>query len=64
MGVLALYRSDTDAFRRDHLRILQAISSKVALSIENALKFQQAENSATTDYLTESAERALANSSS
>jgi len=35
------------------LRILLAISSKVALSVENALAFQEAENSATTDYLTE-----------
>src|SRR5258708_33212528 len=29
-----------------------AVSSKMALSIENALKYQQAESSATTDYLT------------
>ncbi|MBZ5655870.1 MAG: diguanylate cyclase [Acidobacteriia bacterium] len=52
VGVLAMYRSDRDAFTADHLRILLAISSKVALSVENALKYQQAENSATTDYLT------------
>ena len=52
IGVLALYRSDRDAFTSDHLRIVLAISSKMALSIENALKYQQAENSATTDYLT------------
>ena len=36
----------------DHLRILLAISSKMALSIENALKFQQVQTSATTDFLT------------
>src|SRR5207302_4415998 len=29
-----------------------AISSKIALSIENALRFRRAESSATTDYLT------------
>src|SRR5271167_2101714 len=52
IGVLALYRSERDAFATDHLRILLAISSKMALAIENALKYQQAENSATTDYLT------------
>ena len=52
IGVLALYRSERDAFTSDHLRILLAVSSKMALSIENALKYQQAENSATTDYLT------------
>lgn len=52
VGVLTLYRSEKDAFSRDNLRILLAISSKVSLSVENALKFRQAEDSATTDYLT------------
>jgi diguanylate cyclase (GGDEF)-like protein/putative nucleotidyltransferase with HDIG domain len=52
IGVLALYRGERDVFTTDHLRILLAISSKMALSIENALKYQQAESSATTDYLT------------
>src|SRR5579872_959395 len=52
IGVLALYRGERDAFTSDHLRILLAVSSKMALAIENALKYQQAENSATTDYLT------------
>ena len=52
VGVLAMYRADRDAFTADHLRILLAISSKIALSVENALKYQQAESSATTDYLT------------
>ncbi len=52
IGVLALYRADRDAFSTDHLRILLAVSGKMALSIENALKYQQAESSATTDYLT------------
>ena len=52
IGVLALYRGERDAFTTDHLRILLAVSGKMALSIENALKYQQAENSAITDYLT------------
>ncbi|HTS09872.1 MAG TPA: diguanylate cyclase [Candidatus Eisenbacteria bacterium] len=52
IGVLALYGAERDAFTSDHLRILLAVSGKMALSIENALKYQQAENSATTDYLT------------
>jgi diguanylate cyclase (GGDEF)-like protein/putative nucleotidyltransferase with HDIG domain len=52
IGVLALYRGERDAFTSDHLRILLAVSGKMALSIENALKYQQAEDSATTDYLT------------
>jgi diguanylate cyclase (GGDEF)-like protein len=53
VGVLALYQTEKNAFTSDHLRILLAVSSKMALAIENALKFQQAETSAVTDYLTE-----------
>jgi diguanylate cyclase (GGDEF)-like protein/putative nucleotidyltransferase with HDIG domain len=52
IGVLALYRAEKDAFTSDHLRILLAVTGKMALAIENALKYQQAESSATTDYLT------------
>jgi diguanylate cyclase (GGDEF)-like protein/putative nucleotidyltransferase with HDIG domain len=52
VGVLALYRAERDAFTKDHLRILLAISMKIALSVENALKYRMAESSATTDYLT------------
>ena len=52
VGVLAMYHTNRDAFTPDHLRILLAVASKVALSVENALKYQQAESSATTDYLT------------
>jgi len=52
VGVLALYQAEADAFTSDHLRVLQVITSKVALFIENALKYRQAESSATSDYLT------------
>ena len=52
IGVLSLYHSEKEAFTRDHLRILMALTSKVSLSVENALKYRQAESSATTDYLT------------
>ena len=52
LGVLALYRAERDAFSKENLRILQAISSKVALSIENALSQRLLETSITTDYLT------------
>jgi diguanylate cyclase (GGDEF)-like protein/putative nucleotidyltransferase with HDIG domain len=52
IGVLSLYRAEADAFNKDHLRVLLAISSKVGLSIENALKYEQAESSSITDYLT------------
>lgn len=52
VGVLTLYHKERDAFSRDHLRVLQAIGYKLAMSIENAFKYQQAERSATTDGLT------------
>jgi len=52
VAVLALYRTQPDAFTKDHLRILLAISSKLGFTIENALKYRLAEDSATTDYLT------------
>lgn len=52
VGVLALYHNDRDAFTRDHLRILNAISTKVGMAIENSLRYRQAESTATTDYMT------------
>jgi diguanylate cyclase (GGDEF)-like protein len=52
LGVLALYRADRDAFSKENLRILLAISPKVALAIENALTHRLLETSITTDYLT------------
>jgi diguanylate cyclase (GGDEF)-like protein/putative nucleotidyltransferase with HDIG domain len=52
VSVLTLYHNERDVFTKDHLRILLAIVPKVALSIENALKYQQAESSASTDYMT------------
>lgn len=52
-GVLALYRAERDAFNKDHLRVLLAINPKISLAVENALKYEQAAISATTDALTE-----------
>jgi diguanylate cyclase (GGDEF)-like protein/putative nucleotidyltransferase with HDIG domain len=52
LGVLALYRLPADAFLTDHLRILLATSEKIGASIENAMKYQAAADSATVDYLT------------
>ena len=52
VGVLAMYRLERDAFNSEHLRILLAVSSKLGLAMENALRYQQAESSAVTDYLT------------
>lgn len=52
VAVLALYRAQQNAFTQDHLRIVTNASSKLGITIENALKFRSAEDSATTDFLT------------
>jgi diguanylate cyclase (GGDEF)-like protein/putative nucleotidyltransferase with HDIG domain len=52
LGVMALYRAERDAFSKENLRILLAISPKVALAIETALTHRLLETSITTDYLT------------
>ena len=52
LGVLTIYHTAEEAFSKDHLRILLGITSKVGVSIENAMRFRQAETSATTDFLT------------
>ena len=52
LGVLTLYKLEADAFSTDHLRILLAISEKIGASIANAAKYQDATDSAVTDYLT------------
>ncbi len=52
VGVLALYRLEAATFTSENLRVLLAVSSKTGLAVENALKYQQAEGSSTTDYLT------------
>jgi diguanylate cyclase (GGDEF)-like protein len=51
-GVLSLYSMERDAFSQDHLRLLVAISAKAGLTIENAMQFCQARQSAVTDELT------------
>lgn len=53
IGVLSLYAPLRDSFTREHLRKLQSATGKLGLSIEHALRYHSAENSATTDYLTE-----------
>jgi diguanylate cyclase (GGDEF)-like protein len=52
IGVISLYHNAGEAYTRDHLRILLAISSKLGLSIENSLRFREAEDHAVTDFLT------------
>ena len=52
-GVLCLYALERNAFTEDHLRVLSAAATKVAVAVENALKYRQVERSAVTDMLTE-----------
>ncbi len=52
VGVLTLYKAEADAFNNDHLRILLSIVHKMAHAIENALRYQKMESSATLDGLT------------
>lgn len=52
-GVLALYSVRKDAFSQDSMRILLGITSKLGYVIENSQKYESAQNSAGTDFLTE-----------
>ncbi|HYL85524.1 MAG TPA: HD domain-containing phosphohydrolase [Candidatus Angelobacter sp.] len=52
-GVLSLYLREKQGFTKDHLRLLLAASSKLGLSVENALQYERARDSASTDFLTE-----------
>ncbi len=51
-GVLTLYHREKNCFTKDHVRLLLAASSKLGLSVENALQYEQAQSTASTDYLT------------
>ena len=51
--VVCFGRWQRNAFTEDHLRVLSAAATKVAVSVENALKYRQAERSAVTDMLTD-----------
>jgi diguanylate cyclase (GGDEF)-like protein/putative nucleotidyltransferase with HDIG domain len=51
-GVLALYHLASDAFTKDHLRVLLVLKPKLSLIVENALEPAQAAVSDTTDGLT------------
>jgi diguanylate cyclase (GGDEF)-like protein/putative nucleotidyltransferase with HDIG domain len=53
VGVLSLYHAERDHFNSDHLRVLLAIASKLGVCVENSMRYQQAEDNATVDYLTE-----------
>jgi len=51
-GVLTLYLRAKQGFSKDHLRLLLAASSKLGLSVENALQYERAQDTASTDFLT------------
>jgi diguanylate cyclase (GGDEF)-like protein/putative nucleotidyltransferase with HDIG domain len=52
IGILTLYSDKPNAYTPEHLRPLLALAPKLAVWLENALKFHQAESMATNDYLT------------
>jgi diguanylate cyclase (GGDEF)-like protein/putative nucleotidyltransferase with HDIG domain len=51
-GVLTLYHREKHFFTKDHLRMLLAGSSKLGISVENALQYERAQSTASTDFLT------------
>jgi diguanylate cyclase (GGDEF)-like protein len=52
-GVLTLYLREKQGFTKDHLRLLLAASSKLGLSVENAIQYERARDTASTDFLTD-----------
>jgi diguanylate cyclase (GGDEF)-like protein/putative nucleotidyltransferase with HDIG domain len=52
IGALTLYSRTPDFYNADHLRVLLSLSAKASLTIENALRFDEARKNATTDELT------------
>jgi diguanylate cyclase (GGDEF)-like protein/putative nucleotidyltransferase with HDIG domain len=51
-GVLTLYGREKNCFTKEHLRMLLAASSKLGLSVENALQYEKVQSTASTDFLT------------
>lgn len=51
-GVLMLSRRTAESFTKDHLRVLLTVTNKLGVVVENALKYEQATASASTDFLT------------
>jgi diguanylate cyclase (GGDEF)-like protein len=51
-GVLTLYCREKNYFTKEHLRMLLAASSKLGVSVENALQYERAQSTASTDFLT------------
>lgn len=51
-GAITLYSRTPEAFSGESLRVVDAVAPKLAVAVEKGLKFQQAENSSATDFLT------------
>jgi diguanylate cyclase (GGDEF)-like protein/putative nucleotidyltransferase with HDIG domain len=49
IGVLSLYHAGRDAYSRDHLRVLQAINSNLAMTVENMLELEPGKLAAAGD---------------
>ena len=52
LGALTLYHSAEDAYNKDHIRVMLAISGKIARAVVSSIQFQQAQSQAHTDELT------------
>ena len=52
LGVIVMYEADADQFTHDHLRMLLAVTPKIGLAVQNALKFQDTEQRLNTDPVT------------
>lgn len=54
LGAIALYSSDRDkdAFTEDHVRLMETVCERAAISIQNALSFEFYEENSLTDPLT------------
>jgi diguanylate cyclase (GGDEF)-like protein len=52
IGVITIYRRDQHAFTNEDLRLMTAISSKLAIALENAIEFEKVKVSASSDSLT------------
>ncbi len=52
VGALTLYRREPDAFTSDQLRLLQTVSMKASMTIENVLRHSRVERDASIDQLT------------
>ena len=51
-GVIALYSSERDAFHQDHLRTLQTVGPRIAVALQNATEFREAQARSQTDAVT------------